>query len=84
MKQKTTTDEFGNTNTVVTVTELEKEQRRTRFHHLYANLPLGVRNEIVCVIDDEPCTFKVVRLEVDQKTEMGDRMLELMDSLEIL
>lgn len=68
----------------MTKKQLKIEERRTRFHHMYANLPLGIRDKIICVIDDEPYTYQVVRLEVNQGTKLGDRMLEFMDRLEVL
>ena len=54
------------------------------FHQAYANLPVGLRKEIVAVIDDEPMTFHVVHLELGMKTKMGWKAVDQMVRLGIL
>lgn len=54
------------------------------FFRTYANLPLGVRNEIVAVVDSEPITWNVAKLEIEQDTEKGKQVLELLFKLDIL
>lgn len=55
-----------------------------KFYKSYANIPIGLRSEICCVVDNEPMTFRVVKLELDNKTEMGFRAVEQMSRLGIL
>ena len=47
-------------------------------------MPLGVRNEIVAVVDSEPITWNVAKLEIEQDTEKGKQVLELLFKLDIL
>lgn len=54
------------------------------FFRTYANLPLGVRNEIVAVVDSEPITWNVAKLEIEQDTEKGKQVLEMLFKLGIL
>ena len=54
------------------------------FQGIYANIPMGVRNEIVAVIDHEPMTFKIVKMEVDGNTKVGHRALDQLRKLEII
>lgn len=42
---------------------------KTKFLQIYANLPLGQRNEIIVVIDDEPLTWNVARIEIENDTK---------------
>lgn len=55
-----------------------------RFKRVYANLPLGLRSEIVAVLDNEIMTWNVVKIEVDNNTAMGKRLLEYLEELEII
>jgi len=57
---------------------------RTRFYRTYANLPLPVRNEIAVVVDDEPISWNVLKIEVDNKTELGKKGLEILNKLNYL
>ena len=48
-----------------------------KFHRVYANIPLRLRStEICCVIDDEPMTFQVVRQEIKNNTEAGNKAIK--------
>lgn len=57
---------------------------KTTFLKTYANLPLGARDEIVVVLDDQPMTWNAVRLEVEQDTQKGQQALESLVRLGIL
>ena len=54
-----------------------------KFHQAYANLPLGIRGEIIAVVDGEPMSWKVVKLELDGGTEMGFKVMEYLVRLGI-
>lgn len=58
--------------------------RKTQFLKVYANLPLGARDEIVAVVDGEPLTWKSAKLEIEQDTLKGKQVLETLTSLKIL
>lgn len=58
--------------------------RRERFQKIYNNLPLNLRSEVVLVIDSEPVTWNVIWLEVEQRTKIGERMLEKLEALKII
>lgn len=48
------------------------------FHAMYANLPLPFRSEIVAIVDNEPMTFRVIELELNNDTVMGFKALEFL------
>ena len=55
-----------------------------RFYKVYNNLPLGTRDEIVLVINNEPITWKVAKLEVDNKTPISKEIMEKLTSLNFI
>ena len=57
---------------------------KAKFLKVYANLPLGVREEVVIVIDSEPLSWKAAQLEVEQNTKKGQEILEQLNKLQIL
>ena len=57
---------------------------RTRFYRTYANLPLPIRNEIAVVVDDNPVSWNVLKIEVDNTTMLGKKALEILDKLNFL
>lgn len=57
---------------------------RTRFHQIYSNLPLSLRNEIILVVDDGPITWNVANIEIENDTEKGKKILESLIGLGIV
>ena len=57
---------------------------KTKFQQIYANLPLSQRQEVVVVIDNEPLSWNAANLEVDQDTDKGKQILEILVKLEIV
>ncbi len=56
-----------------------------KFRRAYANIPIDLRStEICCVVDNEPMTFQVVKLEVDNNTEIGYKAIEQLSKLKII
>ena len=57
---------------------------KERFYKVYNNLPLNLRDEVILVFQNEPITWKVARLEVDQDTKLSRVLLEKLAALGIL
>lgn len=57
---------------------------KAKFLKVYSNLPLGVREEVVVVIDGEPLSWKVAQLEIEQNTKKGNEVLDQLNKLQIL
>lgn len=57
---------------------------KTKFLQVYANLPLSQRKEIIVVIDDEPLTWNVAKIEIENDTKKGKEILEKLVKLGIL
>lgn len=58
--------------------------KKAKFLKIYANLPLGVREEIIVLIDGEPLSWKAAKLEIDEDTQKGKTILEQLMKLQIL
>jgi len=57
---------------------------KERFYKVYNNLPLGLRDEVILVIKEEPITWKVARLEIDNDTPLSKDILEKLAELQII
>ena len=57
---------------------------KQRFYQVYNNLPLGIRDEVVLVINDESITWKVARLEIDNDTPLSREILERLEELKFI
>lgn len=57
---------------------------RSKFLKVYANVPLGIRNDIISVIDGEPMTWRVCYLEIHAETKWGDKILAYLDEMRFI
>ncbi|MBU4210248.1 hypothetical protein KKC08_01315 [Patescibacteria group bacterium] len=57
---------------------------KSGFYKTFANLPLGVRDGIVLVIDGQPTTWNVIKLEVDTDSKTSKKALKLLDELRLI
>jgi len=58
--------------------------KKERFYKVYGNLPLGLREEVVAVVDGEPISWHVAKLEIDENTKKGEEILNKLISMEII
>jgi len=58
--------------------------KKAKFYQIYADLPLGLRNEILVVVNDEPMTWRVAWIEIERETKKGKQILDLLSKMEIL
>jgi len=59
--------------------------KKAKFFKIYANLPLGVRNaEIIVVIDNEPLTWNVAKIEIENNTLKGKEILKELEKMKII
>lgn len=60
------------------------EEIKAKFVQRYANLPEGARNEIIAVINKEPYTWRSARVEIDNDTLIGKKILDFLIKSEII
>lgn len=57
---------------------------KDKFYQVYANIPLNLREEVILVIDDEPISWKVAKLEIDGETGLSKKILEKLEALRVI
>ena len=57
---------------------------KSRFYRVYQTLPINVRREVVLVVNNEPLSWQVAELEIDNNTALADSILNKLDALEII
>ncbi len=57
---------------------------KERFLKIYANLPIGLRSEIICVVEDKPISWNVSFVEIDQDTVLSKTILEKLNKLNLV
>jgi len=57
---------------------------KDKFYKVFANLPLNLREEIVVVVNNEPVSWRVAKLEIDNDTSLGKKILEKLEALKII
>ena len=60
------------------------EDLKDRFYKVYNNLPLGVREEVILVLNKEPISWRVAKFEIDSNTILSTEILEKLDVLSII
>lgn len=65
--------------------KIKKEDLRVQFLKIYASLPLGVRKDIICVLDDwGPLSWFVAYLEIKEETKVGWEILDYLKKLNLI
>ncbi len=57
---------------------------KEKFYNIYANIPLNLREEIILVVDDEPITWKIAKLEIDNDTKLSEKILGKLEALKLI
>ncbi|HCX27646.1 MAG TPA: hypothetical protein DHI91_00715 [Candidatus Portnoybacteria bacterium] len=60
------------------------ETAKEKFLKVYANLPLGIREEIILILEGKPITWNVAYLEVNNNTKNSQEILRKLEELKIL
>lgn len=57
---------------------------KDKFYVVYNNLPLGIREEVILVLNGEPISWKVAKLEIDNNTKLSEEILEKLSYLKFI
>jgi hypothetical protein len=57
---------------------------KEKFYFTYNNLPLPLRDEVILVLNEEPITWKLARLEIEQDTALSKEILKKLNELSII
>ena len=58
--------------------------KKERFYKVYNSLPLKVREEVIVVVNNEPISWQLARLYIDEGTKLGEEILEKLDKFKII
>ena len=60
-------------------------EKKEKFLKIYSNLPLGIRKEIVLVLEDNrPITWNVAYIEIESNTSLSEIILDKLEKLQII
>ncbi len=60
------------------------ETLRENFLKVYANIPLGLRDDIILVFESKSLTWNVAYLEVKANTELSNKILKELKDLNLI
>ncbi len=60
------------------------EEKREKFLRVYYNLPLKVREEPIFDLNGKPLSWNAVYIEIKDRTEVGETILEKLTELNIV
>ncbi len=63
---------------------MNSKTKRETFLKVYANLPLGVREEIILILEGKPITWNAAYLEVNNNTKYSDEILKKLEEFKII
>jgi len=60
------------------------EAKRALFLKAFQNIPESLRENVIAVVDDKPYSWNVAYIEIKNRTELGKKILKILDDLEII
>jgi hypothetical protein len=61
-----------------------EEDKRAKFLKIYANIPEGLREDIMVVIDKKPYTWNISFIEIEGNTLLGGKILKVLENMELI
>ena len=60
------------------------EDKRILFLKVFQNIPEALRENVIAVVNDKPYSWNVAYIEIKNKTEVGRKILKILENLEIV
>ncbi|MBS3089143.1 hypothetical protein J4402_05235 [Candidatus Pacearchaeota archaeon] len=60
------------------------ENEREKFLKIYAEIPEGLRADIIAIVDNKTYTWDTAYLEIKDKTKLGEKILKTLKSVGII
>lgn len=57
---------------------------KSRFLKTFVDLPISERSNVAAVIDGNPLSWNVVKIEIEAETKIGSRVLAFLDKNDLL
>jgi len=58
--------------------------KKAKFLKIFSDIPEQLRNDIIVVIDNQPYTWNVAYLEIQNNTQLGKKILKALSELELI
>lgn len=60
------------------------EDKKAKFLSIFADVPDGLRGDIIVIVDKKPYTWNTAFIEVEGDTQLGKKILKTLEELEII
>ncbi len=60
------------------------EDKRAKFLKIYADIPEGLRKDIIVVIDKKPYTWNTSFIEIQGSTSLGEKILKALRNMGLI
>lgn len=62
-----------------------QEDKRAKFMKMFVNIPEKLRAEdVIAVVDDKPFTWNNAMIEIKNDTELGKKIIKILEKLGVL
>ena len=61
-----------------------EEEKRAKFLKIYANVPDGLREDILVVVDNKTYTWNTSYIEIRNNTELGKKILKTLENIGVI
>ena len=63
---------------------IKQEDKRAKFLKIYADVPEGLRKDIIVVIEKKPYTWNTAFIEIEENTILGKKILKVLEDIKII
>ncbi len=60
------------------------EDKREKFLRIYANIPEGLRSDIIVIVDGKTYNWNTSYFEIKERTRLGENILKELEETKIL
>ncbi len=60
------------------------ENKREKFLRVYANVPEGLRKDIIVLVDEKTYNWNTSYFEIKENTKLGEKILKALEELGVL
>lgn len=60
------------------------EDKREKFLSIYADIPEGLRRDIIVIVDDKTYNWNTSYFEIKENTRLGEKILKALEELGII
>ncbi len=62
----------------------KKEDKKAKFLRIYANIPENLRKDIIALVDEKTYTWNAAYFEIKNKTQLGGKILSVLEETKVI